>query len=226
MTLHAATVHGSPGLKVFGIGLSRTGTKSLHAASVMLGLSAVHFPKTAALRWMFGDFSLATTHPFAVVTDIPTPVYFEELDRTHPGARFVLTVRDLKNWLSSLETHLARTKPSSEKTLRRDIIRIACYGTIPFHRERMTSVYLRHIDRVQTYFKHRAADLLILDLETEPRPWEKLCAFLGLDPPDTSFPHLRGHALGPLQIVLPEDIGQKRDAMIRLILREREPQSR
>ncbi|MDP9138748.1 MAG: hypothetical protein M3N38_11325 [Pseudomonadota bacterium] len=205
-----------PPLKVFGIGLSRTGTTSLHAASVLMGLSAWHYPSQAAFRWFLGDFSAATTQPFAAITDLPTPLFFEELDKTHPRARFILTVRDVESWLDSFEAFLGRTRPSSPQTLRRDIIRIACYGTMAFHRERMAGVYLRHIDRVQTYFRHRASDLLVLDVKKEPRPWQKLGDFLSLPLPDLPFPHLRAPGIGPLRCVLPQELGQKRDAMIRL----------
>jgi hypothetical protein len=65
-------------------------------------------------------------------------------------------------------------------------------------------------------FKNRPSDLLILDLANEPRPWRRLCDFLGLPAPDMPFPHLKKPGIGELRRVLPEEIARKRDAMMRL----------
>jgi sulfotransferase family protein len=203
-------------LKVFGIGLSRTGSTSLHAASVILRLSALHYPSRPAKRWLQGDYSAETTNPFNVITDIPTGVYFEELDKTHPHARFILTIRDVDSWLNSFEAFLSRTKPSSPDTLTRDVIRVACYGTTRFNRERMAGVYLRHNDRVQKYFKYRSSDLLILELGDD-NSWKRLCDFLDLTPPKIPYPHLRAPGIGELRWVLPEEINVKRRALMQLL---------
>jgi hypothetical protein len=192
----------------------------LHAASIILGLPALHYPSRPALSWFRGDFSSNTTQPFSVITDLPTGVFFEELDKTHPEARFILTVRDVESWLASFELFLSRTKPSSAETLRRDVIRVACYGTITFHRERMAGVYLRHTERVQEYFRHRSSDLLVLDLTTEKHPWAKLCRFLNITPPDLPFPHLRYPGINNLRWALPTELNEKRRAIMELAYRK------
>ncbi|MBL0299362.1 MAG: hypothetical protein IPQ21_19985 [Betaproteobacteria bacterium] len=35
------------------------------------------------------------------LTDTPIPSFYRELDRRYPGAKFILTVRDMESWLLS-----------------------------------------------------------------------------------------------------------------------------
>src|SRR5690242_14275153 len=148
--------------KVFGLGLSRTGTTSLHAAAVILGFPAVHYPLGLASRWMGADFSPDAMGPFSAYTDLPVPVYFREFDRACPNSRFILTLRDPARWIDSVERYFG-SRPSSEQTLQRDILRLLCYGVSNFHRQRFLDVYHRHTDQVTDYFCDRPADLLVFD---------------------------------------------------------------
>jgi hypothetical protein len=196
--------------RIFGLGLSRTGTTSLHAAGVILGLSAVHYPGPLATRWMAGNFSAETLGPFAFWTDLPVPVYFREFDRACPNSRFIMTVREPDAWVDSVERWFARTPPSSEKTLQRDLVRLICYGVCNFHRQRFLDVYQRHTDQVTEYFRDRPSDLLVLDLTKETDPWHRLCRFLNHPVPEAKFPHLTSPSIGDLRIVLPEEVADKR----------------
>jgi Sulfotransferase domain len=196
--------------RIFGLGLSRTGTTSLHAAGVILGFSAVHYPGPLATRWMAGNFADETLGPFAFWTDLPVPVYFREFDRTCPGSRFIMTVREPEVWVESVERWFARTPPSSEKTLQRDLVRLICYGVFSFHRQRFLDVYKRHTDQVMEYFRDRPIDLLVLDLTKETDPWGRLCPFLDRPVPETKFPHMSSPSIGDLRMVLPQEVADKR----------------
>ena len=83
--------------KIFGIGLSKTGTTSLHVALEILGYSSVHYPVT----WEEFD-------RYDAAHDITVASRFEELDKLYPGSRFILTLRDLNQWLRSCENHFDR----------------------------------------------------------------------------------------------------------------------
>lgn len=203
--------------KVFVLGLSRTGTTSLHAAAVILGFSAIHYPLRLAPKWMAGDFSPQAVGPFDFYTDLPIPEYFREFDRSCPNARFILTVRDPESWADSVARWFAASSPSSERTAQRDAVRLLCYGMYNFHRQRYLDVYRRHRDEVLDYFRDRSSDLLVLDLTTETEPWEPLCRFLGRPTPELTFPHLRTPTLGSLHFVLKEEISDKRNRLLRLI---------
>jgi hypothetical protein len=205
-------------MKVFCLGLSRTGTSSLHAASVILRMPAIHYPIELAHRWFNGDFSISTTEPYQFISDLPTPLFFEEFDFSHPGARFILTYRPVDRWLDSVERHFRATQASSTKTVPRDLVRLACYGTTVFHKQRMLSLYQRHLDRVSRYFASRPGDLLTINIDEEKNPWAVLCKFLQLPVPEFPFPHLRTPITGSLKRCKPEEVENKRTAILNLLI--------
>jgi hypothetical protein len=203
--------------KTFCLGLSRTGTTSLHAAAVILGLSAVHFPLRLAQNWMAGDFSPAALGPFDFYSDLPVPTYFREFDRACPSARFILTVRDPEQWIDSAERYFASSPPNSPATLQRDLVRLVGYGMLRFHRQRFLDVYRRHTDDVLGYFKDRPADLLVLDLTKELDPWQPLARFLNRPLPERRFPRLASPAIGDLTRVTPAELQDKQRRMLDLV---------
>jgi hypothetical protein len=159
---------------VFGIGLSRTGTVTLTRALQMLGLRARHF---------FLDLDRIDELDAAV--DTPIVRAWPELDRRYPGSKFVLTRRDEAGWLDSCARHFPRITPTAT-TLR---LRLDVYGTESFDAECFRAARRRHEREVETYFRRRPQDLLVMDI-CAGDGWERLCPFLGLPPPEGPFPHL------------------------------------
>ncbi len=204
--------------RIFGIGLSRTGTKSLHAAAVILGLPAAHYPPlTCAIRWMDGNFGPDTCGPYRLLSDVPVPAYYRDFDRAMPGSRFILTVRDEDAWLDSIEAHYKRSGPSTAGTGHRDLYRIATFGTFAFQRERFRDVFRRHNDSVVEYFRDRPGDLLVLDVARDGDAWASLAAFLGAAKPDLPFPAFSGPFGEKLALVRPEEVATKRARMMALV---------
>ncbi len=172
--------------RVFGIGLNKTGTTSLHEALGILGLRSLHWGGPALRR--FVETSLAAGDPLLsrldphldAFSDIQVlSEHFELLDRQYPGSRFVLTVRPLDDWIESRRRHV------DENRRRRDAG--TYHGTFletdePGWREH----WERHVAAVREYFGDRA-DLLEIDLTARPG-WGPLCAFLGVDEPGVPFP--------------------------------------
>ena len=180
---------GSSG-KVFGIGLSKTGTTSLYAALDSLGYRSGtyrHLKKLKPKRWFKGDFNKDYLARFDALTDLPIGTFFGDLDRRYPGSKFILTVREIESWLESVRKHFAR-RPDRRPGFRRDI-RIATYGMTGFDPDRFRFVYEAHTRNVESYFRDRGADLLILDIRAG-EGWDKLCPFLGKSAPDEPFPHV------------------------------------
>jgi len=118
-----------PGAKVFGIGLSRTGTTSLADALEGLGVSTIHFPsdpetrrelisfldgETAALR-------LSVLELVDALTDTPVCAAYRALDQAYPGSKFILTTRDEDEWLRSCEAYWTMARTSK---LRRQLRRV------------------------------------------------------------------------------------------------------
>lgn len=179
--------------KVFGIGLSKTGTTSLGIALNNLGIRTIDFPHDPVTLQQLedGDYRLRVLEQYQGATDTPVAPYYAQLDKIYPGSKFILTVRDKEPWLRSVEEHW---KFSHEwATCHRDFRRFTyfmhavVYGSYSFEKDRFSHVYDQHTRNVLEYFKNRPGDLLVLDV-CNGDGWEKLCPFLGLSAPDEPFP--------------------------------------
>lgn len=140
--------------KIFGIGLSRTGTTSLAQVLTSIGINFIHYPKTKEVLFDSKNGGGG---------DLPAVVYYKELDIKFPNSLFVYTIRDKEEWLDSVENHLTRKdkekiKPWSLQN------RIAVYGQIEFDRDVFSAIYDTHDADVRSYFKDRKQDLLILNI--------------------------------------------------------------
>lgn len=166
--------------KIFGIGLSRTGTLSLAFALRYLGYKTAHFRYEGRL---IGDDAIAQCD---ALTDTPVARRFRELDIAFPGAKFIYTIRDKESWLMSCQRTL---KPVGNPPDRNDVLsnRRFVYGVEIFQAEAFSKAYSEHHDQVLTYFHGREKDLLILNV-VAGEGWEKLCPFLGHVTPPIPFP--------------------------------------
>jgi hypothetical protein len=179
--------------KCFGIGLSRTGTKSLNEALCRLGIRAVHFPMDALsaseviagrpyslLRWCDG------------LTDLQAALRYRELDAQYPGSKFILTVREKTSWLESCRKHCLRYRPEDQPQPVRGMIEtqhLKMYGIIDFDATKWSAAYDRHVREVREHFRGRN-DLLVMDI-TAGEGWSRLCPFLGKPIPNRPFPRDR-----------------------------------
>ena len=98
--------------KIFGIGLSKTGTTSLYAALHILGFRAGTFRHMKALGledWFKGDFTKDYLQEYDAVTDAPLTTMYPELDERYPNSRFILTLRPVESWLVSIEKQFRKS---------------------------------------------------------------------------------------------------------------------
>jgi cephalosporin hydroxylase len=171
---NALTGTGSDGRgKVFGIGLSKTGTTSLSAALQQLGFRTTHYPR-----------SLAEIAGLDAATDTPVALWYPVLDRQWPGSKFIYTTRNLKSWLDSCDNHWRRAGPMDAFTRQ---IRIGIYQRTDFEAAAFQAVYEAHEQAVSEYFRQRPEDLLTLNI-CGGEGWEKLCGFLNRPIPPGEFP--------------------------------------
>lgn len=165
---------------IFGIGLSRTGTRSLAKALTILGYRTVHYP-----------WSMKEIVDSDAALDIPVACRFQMLDESHPGSKFILTTRPYEDWISSCKRHPKdRRPPPPWKTENR----VLMYGTSDFPpTESNTDLFKKAFDehhaRVYNHFANRPNDLLVLELGADNK-WETLCAFLDKEIPETPYPTL------------------------------------
>jgi len=163
--------------KVFGIGLSRTGTSTLVNALRILGYKAIHFPTTVQ---QFYDYEAAA--------DTTVTMQFKILDTHFPDSRFVYTVRDMDSWLASCEELWSRKKNVHDLPPLFVEMRRKLYGGVTFDRARFTEGYHRHDADVRQFFSSRPDDLLIFDICGGKADWPALCDFLGKEVPALPFP--------------------------------------
>lgn len=184
--------------KCFGIGLSRTGTKSLAVALNLLGIRTKWYPQDydTYRDLVLANYRLRILEQYDGLTDTPVAPYYPQFDTHFPGSKFILTVRDKDAWLQSCRKHwekfrIEEPEPDDAPHVRKFAQWIDCvvYGSRRFDADRWSWVYDRHVDNVKHYFRDRPEDLLVIDF---PRGggWPELCAFLGKAPPDQPFPKI------------------------------------
>ena len=172
--------------RIFGIGLNKTGTTSLHAALSLLGYDSLHWGGPAVRRIIEialaqGEQPLARIDPrFDAFSDIlPLSQNFELLDKQYPGSRFILTVRPVEEWIESrrrhVETNRRRRAAGSYNGVFLDVDESA-----------WREEWKQHVDRARAYFRGRD-NFLELDLTEKPE-WRALCEFLGVPEPREPFP--------------------------------------
>jgi hypothetical protein len=181
----ASARHGLP--PCWGIGLPRTGTKSLAQALKVLGYENVrHNPQFEELATIRAG------------SDHGVTIFYKYLDGRYPGSKFVLTTRDLDEWLASMQWVLDYvqldkiTGPIREVTI---MARMMLLETLEFDREKAIAAYHRHHADVKRYFADRPDDLLELRI-SEGEGWEKLCPFLGVEIPAAEFPSANQRVVG------------------------------
>lgn len=180
--------------KVFGLGLSKTGTSSLAQALNALGIRTIHYPSDESTFECLrnGLYRLPVLEEYQGAVDIPIAPFFAQLDREYPGSRFVLTVRESEAWLRSVELHWELMMdwwhhyPEFKRF--QEFISACAYGSIAFSRDRFLYAYETHRQNVERYFAQRPGDLLVLDI-CGGEGWEALCPFLGVEIPAIPFPH-------------------------------------
>jgi hypothetical protein len=188
--------------KVFGIGLSRTGTTSLNKALQLLGLNAFHwnFPPQNRL------LTLEDAYFCDAITDINAAWNFDLLARVFPNARFVYTTRPLDDWERSVARHYHAKTPAILKrrlsktpvlkaatgpnALTHDPLYHAIHHALYTGHDSWRGAYLSHNARVQAFFEAAPERLLTINVFEGEQDWTDLCKFLGRRAPDVPYPHV------------------------------------
>jgi len=179
-------------VKVFGIGLPKTGTKTLGECFERLGFKHRSFDMDLAAQVKKGELEnvLIEAANYDTFEDWPWFLIYRELDRRFPGSKFILTLRkDVDAYLSSLRRHhdcQGIRNDDFDKPRWWDTV----FGIPPnqWDYARSAGNYERHRREVLEYFQDRPDDLLVVCWETGDG-WDELCRFLNKRHPDKPFPH-------------------------------------
>jgi hypothetical protein len=182
--------HESSGRKLFGLGLSKTGTSSLCQALGILGYKAVHNPTDDASMHALisGVIRCRAIEENDAICDIMFCRHFQELDRLYPGSLFILTERENASWHASCARHWAGRSVSLSKLWNEELVDLQVYGTALYRRSIFDVVYDHHFKAVTEYFQ--GSDRLLRMNICAGDGWTPLCQFLSLQVPMAPFPHV------------------------------------
>lgn len=167
--------------RVWGIGLGRTGTKSLCKALTLLGYERViHNPLT-----------LEELDDCDAAAEALCAQNFKYLDYKFPGSKFVFTVRKEQDWLESCARAMEKypferlkDTPYYGPMIRNRMVRFGC---IEYDEMALRRTYHLHHLNVFDYFSTRD-NLLVFDVFQQG--WPELCGFLGKPEPSEPFPNV------------------------------------
>lgn len=185
--------------KIFVIGLSQMGNRSVAHALYLLGISVVWRPrdKTTMQELVNGNFNPSVLHNFDGIADVAAIHHHAELDQLYPGSQFILPTRDKASWLSAMEKQWTPNPEvrldelsDNQKKWRQfnEALGKTIYTTTSFNTDQFAEFYDRYHQAVINYFQDRPDTLLVMDIY-QGDSWEKLCNFLKLPiPGHENFP--------------------------------------
>ncbi len=188
--------------KVFGIGLSQTGTRLLNEALNRLGYTSVHLVNPITKGVLDSKDFLY----FDAFTDISVSFRFEELYFAFPNAQFIYIERDLNHWVESISQYYTRlygfstpkemknwmtqSKSStlSRKRLDSDTTYRHAIANLYAHHLNWKSAYRSFDQRVKGFFNDKSKEKLLTINIFEENSWDNICHFLEVPIPSQPFP--------------------------------------
>lgn len=174
-------------MKVFCIGLPKTGTTSIGKAFDILGISHNGATDSSlAIRDICnGSFKYIKEQieEFNGFEDTPYHLIYEWLCITYPNAKFILTERaSPESYLNSLKNESEAKKQSGIHQLKKT----AQFGfpLVEGNERAVVDYYVKHNYNA----KMRCDNLLVMNFE-KGHGWQELCNFLGYSIPNQPFPH-------------------------------------
>lgn len=191
-------------LKLIGAGFGRTGTLSMKLALEELGFGPCYHMAEVLRNPSHDRHWLRATRgeaidwsqifaPYQATVDWPAAYFWRELVASYPDAKVLLNVRDEASWYKSISNTILTVLPApraensnaseEHRQMTRELILDGTFGGRYTDETHVKSVFRNHnaavIDAI-------AADRLLV-YETGDG-WGPLCAFLGVDVPDSPYP--------------------------------------
>ena len=176
----------SPGKKIFGIGLSRTGTTSLHELLVTLGYRSIHF-----VHDLVDNPASEIVNAYDALMDTPIPQFYPVLDKKYPNSQFILTTRHKEKWLDSMKWLFTHGKVIWNWPESTHEYHLMFYGTRTFNKKILSDHFDNFHHQAFIYFKDRPQDLLCINID-EKINMDEIASFLNMPTNDLSFPKSNG----------------------------------
>lgn len=160
--------------KIFGIGLPKTGTTSLHKALTILGFNSCDdydLVCSSLEDEVRNDRKIMSCliDRYDAFSDYPICYMFDKILEEYPNEKYIYTYRDMDSWLISRKNELTKR-----------------YGFYLDGKIKDTILWKRHDSLVRRRFEDKD-NLITLNI-VGGDGWEKLCRFLEVDVPDVDFP--------------------------------------
>ncbi len=206
-------------MKVFGVGLQKTGTKTLGACLRQLGYRHLSWDAKLVEVYMRGDHRtvLEKMASHDSCEDYPWLLLYKEFDRIYPDARFVLTVRSSEDvWFDSISRFSEQTGPGATREL------VFGHDMPQGHRAAFVEKYLSRNQEVRDHFKGRPGKLLEICWENT-ETWDELCRFLDKQPPPVPLPHKNKTVAWPRRklLMIKHQVKRRHPGLVKLYRRLR-----
>ncbi len=196
--------------KVFCIGFNKTGTTTIEYTLSEHGFVLNDQKKASVFLddWAKRDFKslIKYCNKYEAFQDFPfsLPFTYIALDAAFPKSKFILTVRDSPEaWHKSITTFHGKLWANGNTPTKTDLQNAFRYykgrpwvvnrkifkspDDDPYNEEILKKQYLDHIESVKEYFRFRPDDLIVVNVSKDD-DYNKLCAFLNIDPKFEKFP--------------------------------------
>jgi len=169
--------------KILVVGLSKTGTTSLHDAFEILGIKSIHYPQPYHLvgqalkfRW---HWKFERVRAFS---DLPVVAFLDDLLKKYPDSYIIYTNRNKAAWLESCRKHFELPAINAKG----EALRLKVYGSPIFDLDLFSKKYDKHSEMISKRFNGHP-NFLEIRVEQEDK-WTSLCNFIGFPIPDVEYP--------------------------------------
>ncbi len=172
--------------KVFGIGLNKTGTKTLGECFKVFGFKHYSYDFNLLNEYSNNNYQkiFEVCNEYQSFEDWPWPLLYKEFEKEYSDAKFILTIRkNPDTWFESLCRHAIKTGPTETREI------VFGFPMPHDHKKHHIDFYNKHNSEVIEYFKGREDKLLIINWEKDSG-WQELAEFLGFPVPQIPLPHL------------------------------------
>ena len=187
-------------MKIIGVGLNKTGTKTLRHCFLNWGFRHRSYDLNAFESFRSGNIEALLTEmeSYDSFEDWPWPLMYREIDARFPEAKFILTIRKTpEHWYQSLCKMAVRMGPLNDFEKH-----IYGFSMPQGQRKHHIEYYRRFNEEVEFYFRDRPEKLLKICWEDGEDQSKRLAHFLGQpeiqsDPPklNESLPVYAGDSL-------------------------------